>query len=228
MVRRKEVPVALDDAVMALKAHWAELPGLLDADALSRLTRLVEQLHGATTDRGRSDAWNAVVDLALRDLPEDSVVRRSVARALDDVRLTVSTPHWHALPPLPRATAEPDRPTSDPQDRKPPVETWILEAPAVSAVSMVRRGGDPDQPGLIRLLRPDGRVSLPRFQFARGGEPLPLVLRINELLGADDDPWGVADWWLCPNIWLAGTPAHLIGALDDEVLVAAAVVAVAG
>ena len=37
---------------------------------------------------------------------------------------------------------------------------------------------------------------------------LRILLR---LLDADDDPFGVADWWLGRNAWLEGVPADLIG-----------------
>jgi hypothetical protein len=115
-----------------------------------------------------------------------------------------------------------------PSAPKPSIRNWILDAPARSSAYLSSRGGDPDLPGLIRIQRPDGRVSLPAFQFTRGGEPKPVVLRVNQVLGADDDPWGAADWWLCPNVWLSGTPAHLLDELADHLLVAAAVAAVEG
>ncbi len=49
-----------------------------------------------------------------------------------------------------------------------------------------------------------------------------MVLAVNRLLAARDDPWGVADWWLGGNAWLADVPAELLGEVDDEVLVRAA------
>ncbi|MCW5254300.1 hypothetical protein [Streptomyces sp. SHP 1-2] len=78
-------------------------------------------------------------------------------------------------------------------------------------------------PGVLRLNAPGGGPRYPRFQFRPGtAEPLPVVRRINELLRADRDPWGAADWWLGGNAWLAGVPADLLGRLPDDELVRAA------
>lgn len=217
------------DAVHELRRHWQDLPELLDGDARDELTTLTHEALGARTDQRLYEAWHAVVDLVMSRLPADSHLRASVAAALDTHRLAearANEEHRLPLPPVP-AVAGSHRP-DPPADRRPSIEDWILEAPAISEVSMRRRGRDPDQPGLIRLHKVDGRVSLPRFQFSPTGEPRRVVLRINEILGADTDPWGVADWWLCPNVWLAGTPVHLLDTRDEHLLVAAAVVAVEG
>jgi hypothetical protein len=75
---------------------------------------------------------------------------------------------------------------------------------------------------LIRLERGDGVVQLPAFQFDAAGRPIQIVLTVNRLLGAEDDPWGAADWWLGPNAWLGAVPADLIGQVDENVLLATA------
>jgi hypothetical protein len=83
-------------------------------------------------------------------------------------------------------------------------------------------GRDPDHPDLIRL-RPDGgEAVLPAFQFDGQGDALPVVLEINRKLGAGRDPWGVADWWLAPNLWLRSIPAQLLRRGVDAQLLAAA------
>lgn len=206
--------MALYDAATALARHWSLLLAELDDADAARLRILREKLDNATDDE-LSGVWLSIVELATTRLSPLSVVRKELDRALGFPRFKAGTAEWRQLTP---ATAK----------VRPPVDSWILAAAAVSEANVRRRGGDPDLPGLIRLHRPDGRVSLPTFQFTRAGEPKPLVLRINELLGADADPWGVADWWLCPNVWLAGTPADLLDTLDDHVMVAAAVAAVEG
>lgn len=206
--------MALYDAATVLARHWSLLLAELDDTGAARLRTLREQLDTAM-DNELSGIWLSIVDLAINELSPVSVVRKELDRALGFPRFKAGTAEWRQLTPATRKV-------------RPPVDAWILAAAADSATGVRRRGVDPDMPGLIRLHRPDGRVSLPTFQFTRAGEPKPLVLRINELLGADTDPWGVADWWLCPNIWLAGTPADLLGTLDDHVLVAAAVAAVEG
>lgn len=102
------------------------------------------------------------------------------------------------------------------------VSRALLAAPALDPEEMRRRAHEPDEPHLIRLRRADGTVQLPAFQFDEYGTPLVLVLAINELLGADEDPWGVADWWLGPHGWLPAAPAECLGVEPDERLLAAA------
>jgi hypothetical protein len=82
---------------------------------------------------------------------------------------------------------------------------------------------DPWQRNLVRLTDEAGDVRLPTFQFGTDGAPLPLVLSINEVLRADRDPWGVADWWLGPNHWLDTPPARALGRVPDDELMAVAV-----
>ncbi|WP_328644921.1 hypothetical protein OHS58_31550 [Amycolatopsis sp. NBC_00348] len=98
-----------------------------------------------------------------------------------------------------------------------------------TATELRRRGADPDVRDLIRLPRPDGSVSVPDFQFDADLRPRSVVLEVNRVLGADDDPWAVADWWVSGNIWLDAVPVTL---LSDNVvepgLVAAATAAVDG
>jgi hypothetical protein len=83
-------------------------------------------------------------------------------------------------------------------------------------------GHDPWDRNLIRLTDRAGEVRLPTFQFGEDGAPLPVVLCINEELGADRDPWGVADWWLGRNHWFDTPPAHALGRVPDDELIAVA------
>lgn len=64
----------------------------------------------------------------------------------------------------------------------------------------------------------------PDFQFDREGRLPAIVAEINALLGATDDPWGVADWWLSPDASLGGRPIDLIigGPADHDRLRGAA------
>ncbi|WP_159074391.1 DUF3168 domain-containing protein [Streptomyces dioscori] len=79
-----------------------------------------------------------------------------------------------------------------------------------------------DHPHLIILVGDTGEPRLPAFQFDGEGRPLPVVLRVNELLGAAHDPWGVADWWLGANLWLGAAPASLLRTNANAQLLAAA------
>lgn len=50
----------------------------------------------------------------------------------------------------------------------------------------------------------------------------PEVRQVNEILGAADDPWGVASWWLSTNDRLGARPADLVGTDRSEEVVQAA------
>ncbi len=103
-----------------------------------------------------------------------------------------------------------------------PVRERLLAVPALSDEVVIRQGGDPYAAGLIRLTGEGGAVRLPRFQFSEDALPWLVVLEVNELLAAGEDPWGVADWWLSDNAWLAAPPASLLGTGRDHELVAVA------
>ncbi|MFB6978372.1 hypothetical protein [Streptomyces scopuliridis] len=75
---------------------------------------------------------------------------------------------------------------------------------------------------LIRLDGPGGATAVPRFQFEAPGRPREVVVRVNRLLGADRDPWGVTAWWLARNVWLGDPPADLLGTDRDDDLLACA------
>ncbi|MCH0565770.1 DUF3168 domain-containing protein [Streptomyces sp. MUM 136J] len=102
----------------------------------------------------------------------------------------------------------------------------LLAVPALSPDDLRENFGvEVTAPELIRLRRGDGSEGLPAFQFDREGRPRDVVVAVNRMLGAAEDPWGVADWWLGPNPWLATAPALLLGAgLDGQLLAAASVV----
>lgn len=57
----------------------------------------------------------------------------------------------------------------------------------------------------------EGEITCPVFQFNEQGKPLSVVLRVNQMLGADEDPWGTASWWFFPNSRIRGqTPLALL------------------
>ena len=99
-----------------------------------------------------------------------------------------------------------------------PVRDRLLAEPALDAEDLVRDGGAPLAPGLIRLPGVGGRLRLPRFQFSEGTLPWLAVLEVNALLAADRDPWGAADWWLSANAWLGTSPVDLLGTGRDRQL----------
>ncbi|MFD8790131.1 hypothetical protein, partial [Streptomyces vinaceus] len=98
------------------------------------------------------------------------------------------------------------------------VRDRLLAAPALGDAEVLEAGSDPYAPYLIRLPAPGGLIRLPVFQFTAGGRVRPAVREVNLLLGAAEDPWGAADWWLSPNAWLAGNsaPVALLGSPDEQ------------
>ncbi|MFC7449912.1 hypothetical protein [Rhodococcus daqingensis] len=72
--------------------------------------------------------------------------------------------------------------------------------------------------GQIIGLKQGRRYRYPEFQFSLPEDATELVRRSNVALGAEDDPWGVASWWLSPNPAAAGrpSPVDLLEAGDLE------------
>jgi hypothetical protein len=208
--------VAVPEAAAVLAEQWAQVLAELDGTGRAQLRTLSDRFTTATAGE-LTGIWGKVIDLVRRELPLGSPVRVELEQALAKDRF--GTGRGQATLPRPPGVAAPAKPT---------IHKWLRAAPTFSPAAVRRRGVDPGLPGLIRIRKPDGLIFLPSFQFTRTGDPKPLVLRINRLLDADTDPLGAADWWLCPNVWLPGTPADLLDVLDEHVLVAAAVVAVEG
>lgn len=106
-------------------------------------------------------------------------------------------------------------------------EARVLEHPMLDSAGVARtlgRGGAGRSAaqrlrgeGGIVGLKVAGRYLHPAFQFDPGrAQVRPHVARINRLLDASGDPWGVASWWLTPNGRLAAgtSPANL--AITDD------------
>ncbi|MEV3870656.1 hypothetical protein [Streptomyces sp. NPDC049906] len=106
-----------------------------------------------------------------------------------------------------------------------PVRERLLSAPSLSAQQVAAGGADPAHGRLIALSDARGRRRYPAFQFTAGGAPRELVVRVNGLLGAAEDPWGSADWWLSDHPWWGEPPAALLGTGREAALWAAAAAA---
>lgn len=209
--------MAIADVFDALAAHWADTaPYLTDEDIglvreAARLTRAAAE--GTGDER---DANMAVLRLTLLlpgRLPATHPVSAEIANATrlagsgsGTGRVAASLSAIMAL-----LAGEADETVE-----------YLLAAPALSGQQAHDLGIDPGMPGLIRLAPPDGRPRIPAFQFDQAGHPIPVVLTINRLLDADDDPFGVADWWLGRNAWLGDVPSDLIGRVEDALLIRAA------
>jgi hypothetical protein len=212
--------VGLADAVRALAEAWSDVAGRIDATTRRRLTSLVTELANQDDPAAQQETALEILELLWPLLPADHPVREAMAVG-DTTRFTTTVMDWAPVTDLlvrqlvPRAQATPGEALG-------PAEQRLLEAPAYSGAEVRYRGEDPDQPQLIRLVREDGGVQLPAFQFDASGRAIPVVLAVNRLLDAAEDPWGVADWWLGANAWLGAVPAQLLGRVDDDVLLDAA------
>lgn len=62
--------------------------------------------------------------------------------------------------------------------------------------------------GKLLAYKDHGDYLFPAFQFdSETGQPLEVVTRINGILDAPSDGWGVTGWWVQTNGWLRGHQA---------------------
>jgi hypothetical protein len=219
--------MALRDVVTMLIAHWQDtLPHLQPGD----LPLIADAVRRMETARGADQAANAAVTdlttlLVLR-LPAGHPVRDAIAAQprLDTgpADLPAIASVLRALPGIETWPSQLSQSPTGAADRLgPSAEARLLVAPALTPEQVHDNGCDPERADLIRL--PAGEtVQLPAFQFGPDGVPVPVVAAINRLLGAAEDPWGVADWWLGRNAWLDAVPADVLGRIDDDLLTSAA------
>jgi hypothetical protein len=202
--------VAGADALRALSQEWAQVQELLSPGAHDRLASLVDDLAaaadevdpGADPDADLAEIATTIARLMAAELPVGHPVQ---AAAVAAVTRLVTAPDWRGLSGALLTVSQPDRQAA---------RNWLLASPAAAS--------DRGWAGLIRLTRPDGSVHLPAFQLDPNGIPLPLVVSVNEVLDAANDPWGAADWWLGQNAWLGAAPAEVLGQVSAEALLAAA------
>jgi hypothetical protein len=210
--------VAVEDALRALRDHWDDVVARLGPRRAQQLRELAAELGGP----GHKPAVTRIADLLVEDLPPDHPVRRALA---EGYLFAPGVADWAELR-VSLSTLPLRLPEEAPADYGPvmaDVLARLLSAPALSEYEVRRRGADPADPGLIRLDRPDGGGQWPAFQFHPEDDGVrPVVRAVNDLLGAQGDPVGAADWWLSRNAWLNGQPSRLIGIVPDDHLVRAA------
>lgn len=90
----------------------------------------------------------------------------------------------------------------------------VLDQPMITAEAVARGLGshsvNPRQYANTKRRRGEllglpirNRFLFPAFQFDfERSRIVPVVSEVNRLLGAAEDPWGVASWWFSPNGWL--------------------------
>jgi hypothetical protein len=223
--------MAIEHAMVALQEHWDDVIEMLGPERSRRLRDLIEGLGGA--DQARVVARMA--GLLVEGLPSGHPVRRALTQGtllvpgtMDLTALSTPLQALAAVWPDAGPAAGPDAdlaagPDADltPDALLRSVAERLLRAPALGEDQVAGRGGDPADPDLIRLDRPDGAAQWPAFQFAPGGGPWPVVREINQILDAARYPLGAADWWLSRNGWLDEVPSELIGVADDRLVRAA-------
>lgn len=76
---------------------------------------------------------------------------------------------------------------------------------------------------LIALPDERDRVFYPAFQVDPKKHRIhPEVEKVNVILGAAGDPWGVASWWLSPHARIGAPPMSLLGTSKSQQLIALA------
>jgi hypothetical protein len=215
--------MAIDHALAALSQHFSDVMRFLSPEQLVQLRGLVADLDGPRHDEAKAQ----IADLLAETLPE----RHPVTQALfeGDLSGPPTTESTMVTEALRREIEEALAAVQEPSAELRPGEAIlrhvadrVLQAPALTANQVLDRGGDPDDPGLIRLEQPDGRPQWPAFQFDPAGGPRPVIRAVNDLLDASADPVAAADWWLSRNSWLGDQPSVLIGRIPDDHLVRAA------
>ncbi|MFI0486632.1 hypothetical protein [Actinomadura sp. 9N215] len=215
----------LEEALRALRDDWEGVTRELDEEARAQLIELVREYRGAEPDERPDVALHIAMFLG-EVLPRDHPVRRALAEGDSSVRgVGTADPSLDVQAEVDALFAELDELAAAGSARAQAVweaKARLLSFPTVTAAELRERGADPAAHALVRLTDPAGEQRLPAFQFDADGRPLPVVLRINEILGARTDPWGVASWWLDPNARLRDAPFRLLGRMPDEDLTAAA------
>lgn len=224
--------MAVGDVFDTLAAHWADTAPYLTAEDIGLIREAARLTRAAAEGTGdEREADTAVLRLTLllpARLPAGHPVNAAIANATRLAgpgsgmgRVAASLSTIVTLLAAPQGLPGDGPPPPDAAGADETTE-YLLAARTLTSQQARDLGIDPGMPGLIRLAPPDGRQRIPAFQFDRAGHPIPVVLTINRLLDADDDPFGVADWWLGRNAWLGDVPADLIGSVEDALLIRAA------
>jgi hypothetical protein len=237
----------LRDAVEAITTHWTEVSRLLDALERAQVVEIM-----ADADADPEAAADELRDLIKPHLPPGHPVREALtptglrfhpgqSTAAERPALRASLRRLHGIlaaegftepagagpREAPSGGGVAGDPASVPRPAVPPPyrpdadDAWLLAEPAHPAAGLDLAPGQ--VVGLIVLTDEHGVERAPAFQLdPRTGSPYPVVVEINRLLSADEDPWGAADWWLGANVWLDAPPARLLGTGADHALLSAA------
>jgi hypothetical protein len=167
----------------------------LDAQARADLARMLAELAGPD----RPGTLSQIADLLVEGLPRDHPVRRALVGGR---LLAPAVIDWPAIT---RALLDLSAAPSLSGEDRPhggvllDVTRRLLGTAAISEAEVRGLGLDPGDPGLVRLVRADGRHQWPAFQFGPDGDVPAVVRAVNELLGARTGPFGVATGGSAPT-----------------------------
>ncbi|MBO3750634.1 hypothetical protein J5X84_31540 [Streptosporangiaceae bacterium NEAU-GS5] len=209
--------------ITTLVANLADVRTHLDDDQSRELDQLLARLGAAgeapvtPEDTAELDEIAIeIADLIEPLLPREHPVRLSITTAMRwQTGAVVDPGPWTEA--LSRLDARVLRGTT-PARLAESARRWLRAAPSHHPSDVP----DGYLPEIIQLDTDQGDLLVPAFQFDEEGRAHALVLMINAILEVDDDPWGVADWWLGENAWLGAAPADLLGTGRDDDLFAAA------
>lgn len=205
----------LPDMLMVIADQWSRYALELSREHVLRIRRqLAAAVHSTDwepdelvlellDDVPESDpAWSALLRRPTRKTAEEPVAVRAAAAHLRWVLETWSEPESALTNPADVEQAAEERLWTAPM-------TVVTDATRLVDVVVLDRGGE--------------RV-VPAFQLGAEHQVLEGIAEINHMLGASEDPWGVASWWLSPHATLRAIPADVIrlGFSDDVVAAARA------
>ena len=210
--------MGLKHAMRVLAEDWDAVLADVPPERRPELLELVAELAAEAVPADSVEIAEEIADLLGLALPPEHPFRRALA--VPESRLAPSgtateLAEWLGPTRILRGRLRGATPPSV-EER---VRARLLSASALTEDDFLANGQSPDDAGLIRLVRPDGAVQWPAFQFSPDGRPREVVRAVNELLGVATDPWGVADWWLGYHGQLRDAPERVLGTADPQELI---------
>ncbi len=213
-----------------------EVAELTDSMSESELEETLRLVAGRVEDRLPEERWT---DLAARTVA-DHAGAGTRARSLHSFLKIVG--EWRLL--VERLAGEPRRVVDFDQLADSSVKQARIAAEALATIwqeemltspevahrlgakptNREKVGGLRRRSMLLGLPRDGGRRYLyPAFQIDAARQQIhPEVVKVNQLLDAATDPWGVASWWVSANGWLDARPMDVAGTPKSPAVVKAA------
>jgi hypothetical protein len=212
--------MGLKHAMRVLAEEWDAVLAEVPPERRPALLELVAELATEAVPADSVEIAEEIADLLGLALPPEHPFRRALA--VPETRLAptgtaTDLAEWLGPTQTLRGRLRGSTPSSSSVEDR--VRARLLSAPAFTEADLLASGQNPDDAGLIRLVRPDGTARWPAFQFGPDGRPYEVVRVVNELLDVAADPWGVADWWLGYHGGLRDAPERVLGSADPQGLI---------